>query len=147
MEPIEAAIQDLSSQEAPNIKATAKKWNVDRTTLSRRWRGVTGSRAEANENLQLLNNQQEEALLKEINRLSERGTPPTPDMVRRFAAFMAGSEPSQNWTSGFIKRHNDRVHSLYLKGFDLSRKKAENWCELRKYFDLVCTPPQSIFNF
>jgi len=96
MEPIEAAIEDLSSQEPPNIAATARKWKVDRTTLSRRWRGVTGSKAEANENLQLLNHQQEETLVNEINWLSERGTPPTPDMVRRFATLISSSEPSKN---------------------------------------------------
>jgi hypothetical protein len=39
---IEAAIIDLKSQERINYYATAKKWNLDRTTLARRHRGETG---------------------------------------------------------------------------------------------------------
>jgi hypothetical protein len=41
---IELAIADLESQESLNYTVTAKKWNIDRSTLSRRHRGVTGSK-------------------------------------------------------------------------------------------------------
>jgi hypothetical protein len=36
---IQAAIADLESQERVNYAATAKKWNLDGTTLARRHRG------------------------------------------------------------------------------------------------------------
>jgi hypothetical protein len=39
---IKAAIANLESQEAINYAATTKKWNIDRSTLSRRFRGKTG---------------------------------------------------------------------------------------------------------
>jgi hypothetical protein len=41
---IEEALDDLRSQEKPNVLQTAKKHKVDRTTLSRRWNNVTGSK-------------------------------------------------------------------------------------------------------
>jgi hypothetical protein len=41
---IELAIADLESEESLNYAGIAKKWNVDRSTLSRRHRSVTGSK-------------------------------------------------------------------------------------------------------
>ena len=38
-EAIEQAIDDLKSQEAPNIDATARKWGVVESTLRRRYKG------------------------------------------------------------------------------------------------------------
>src|SRR3954454_18769720 len=45
---IEAAIADLESQIPINYAATAKKWGLERSTLSRRHRGETGSNRDAN---------------------------------------------------------------------------------------------------
>jgi hypothetical protein len=44
---IEDAINDLNSQAKPNITATAKKYGCNRSTLSKRYRGVTGSKEAA----------------------------------------------------------------------------------------------------
>ena len=44
---IELAITDRDSQIHPNYKATAEKWKIDRSTLSRRHRGVTTTRETA----------------------------------------------------------------------------------------------------
>ena len=41
---IELAIADLESQDRPNYASTAKKYHFNRSTLSRRYRGVTGTR-------------------------------------------------------------------------------------------------------
>ena len=68
MSAIELAINDLNSQEKPNIQETANRYGVKRSTLSRRWRGKTGSKADGIENKSLLNKQQEQALINEINR-------------------------------------------------------------------------------
>ena len=48
---IDEAIADLETQDRPNIAATAKKYRVDRTTLSRRFRGKTGTIQEANSSI------------------------------------------------------------------------------------------------
>lgn len=41
MHPIEAAIESLRAQEVPNIALTARNFNVNRSTLSRRWNKVS----------------------------------------------------------------------------------------------------------
>ena len=58
-------------------------------------------------------------------------------MVHNFAAEMSGKEPGIHWVHRFQKRHRDELVSVYLKGFDLARKKADNWLEYKKYFELV----------
>ena len=90
---IKLAIDDLNSQEAPKIKETAIKYGVKPSTLSRRWRGKTVSREDYRENKSLLNNEQQKALITEINRLSAFGTPPTVAMVRVFSFNLAGIWP------------------------------------------------------
>jgi hypothetical protein len=140
MEAIELALEDLKLQEVPLIAETAKKWGVDRSTLSRRFNGKTVSRRAYRENKSLLNNHQTKTLINEINRLSALGTPPTVAMVRRFASNLAGIWPGNHWVERFEQSHKDEIASVYLKGFDIARKKSDSWIELQKYFDLVFKP-------
>jgi transposase-like protein len=85
MDPIQAAIDEIESQE-PGEKFTyteiATKYGVDRSTLSRRHRGVTASRAATADNQQKLNPQQEQELVRYIKGLTERHIPPTREMIR-----------------------------------------------------------------
>ena len=46
MDSIEAALAALDLQLKPNYTQTANEYGVDRTTLSRRHRNITGSRAD-----------------------------------------------------------------------------------------------------
>ena len=74
-----AAIADLDSQERVNYSATAKRWNLERTTLARRFRGETVLNREVNSYArQQLIDIQENTLIGYINKLSDRGLPPTP---------------------------------------------------------------------
>jgi hypothetical protein len=76
---IELAVADLESQEFLNYVQTAKKWNIHRSTLSRRHRGVTGSKDDQySYAVQAFINVQEDVLVRYINDLSIRGLPPTP---------------------------------------------------------------------
>ena len=76
---IEAAIADLESQKAPNYAATARKFYIDRKTLTRRYEGKTVSNSEAHSrNQKLLTNAQETVLIKHIRKLSNRGIYYTP---------------------------------------------------------------------
>ena len=43
MQAIDKALKDLASQESPNYGATVKKYSIDRTTLSKRHRGLARS--------------------------------------------------------------------------------------------------------
>ena len=80
---ISAAIADLKTQAKPNYDATAKKHDIDRNTLRRRFEGKTASRAIAQlESQGLLNNALERVLIERINTFSVRGLPLTPAIVR-----------------------------------------------------------------
>ena len=54
MDAIEAALEDLKLQDTKNISAVAKIHRVDRSTLSRRWNGVTNPAKVYHESRQLL---------------------------------------------------------------------------------------------
>jgi AraC-like DNA-binding protein len=76
---IEKALDLLNRELLPNFESMALRAGLTRSTLSRRFRGVTTSRAEVNsEYRQCLIIAQEEALIKQINKLLIRNMPPTP---------------------------------------------------------------------
>ena len=138
MKDIDAALAALKLSDRPNYTATAKKFKCDPTTLARRHKGVQLPRAEAAlQHQNLLSKQQEKDLISYINKLTVRGCPPTPAMVRNFAHDISKKWPGKNWVCNFRKRHSDDLLSKYLKGFDLSRKKADNYDRYKDYFDLV----------
>jgi hypothetical protein len=71
---IELAVADLESQESLNYAQTAKKWDIDRFTLSRRHRGITGSKDDQySYAVKVFTNEQENVLVRYINDLSARG--------------------------------------------------------------------------
>jgi Tc5 transposase DNA-binding domain len=103
---IEAAIADLESQDHQNIAATAKKWGVARETLSKRFRGETVSNQEANSYARRqLTDTQEKTLIQYINKLSNQGLPPTPQIVKNLAEEITNAKLGPNWVSRFCKRH------------------------------------------
>jgi hypothetical protein len=70
---IELAIADLESQECQNYAATARKWNIERTTLSRRHKDVTDSKEDQYSYIvKILTNVQEDVLIRYINDLNIR---------------------------------------------------------------------------
>ena len=94
---IDSALAELASQSKPNYTATAKKWSVERTTLAKRHKGQTVSKQAANAQFrQRLNATQEEVLIGYINKLTDRGMPPTSRIVRNLAEEMVGSVVAKN---------------------------------------------------
>jgi phage protein D len=92
MSPIEKAMEDLESREegaSSSYREVAKKYGVDRTTLSRRHQRITRSNADQGEAQQLLHLQQELELVRYIERCTRRGLPPTQEMVQNFASAVA----------------------------------------------------------
>lgn len=137
---IEAALTALKSQNPPNYNATAKEYGVNRTTLSRRHRGITGSTRELHDSISILTKQQEKTLVEYINKLTNRGLPPTTSMVLNFAADIGKHRPNRCWVARFVKRHSNELQSGFLSGFDLSRKKADNYYQYSLFFEQVCNP-------
>ncbi|KAF1942407.1 hypothetical protein EJ02DRAFT_375677, partial [Clathrospora elynae] len=87
-----AAIKSLDEGEQFTYQAIADIYGVSRTTLSRRHRQVQGSREEQPINLQLLGPHQEAELVKYIVGLTERGLPPTREMIQNFARGVVKKE-------------------------------------------------------
>jgi len=137
MTPIEAALAAIASEEDPNYAAVAEKYGCDRSTLSRRHRGITGSKTDARSSKSLLSMQQQKDLVNYINRLTARGLPPTHSMVANFAQDICHKSPGKNWVTRFIRSNRDELSSGYLTGQDLSRKKADNIYQYKLYFELV----------
>jgi len=94
---IAAAIADLKSQVFTDITAAAEEWDVKRTTLSKRFRGKTGSREDANSYVrQRLTATQEKTLIEYINKLDDRGFHPTPQILKNIAQSIARTKLSPN---------------------------------------------------
>ena len=153
MDQIERAMADLRLQDKPNIQATANKFNIDRTTLSRHWRGVQRSKEDGYDSQRLIDTAQSQALIKYINDLTERGLPPTNHMVRTFASHIAGRLPGPHWTSRWVKAHNGQLKSAYLCTIDSTRKKADSALYYSLYFELLARKiaeyniqPQNMYN-
>ena len=135
---IEAAITDLESQDRQNIAATAKKYNVKRTTLSSRFKGERGTIEDANSYVQQrLTQTQEESLITYVNKLNDRGFPPTPQILKNIAESIAYTTLGPNWVARFCKRHHTRLVSLYLRIIDYKRKIVDNSRYFQYFFDLI----------
>jgi hypothetical protein len=135
---IPEALADLESQEKPNVSATAKKYDVTRKTLENRWKGNSGPMEEAiSTHRQCLTNSQEKALIKLINKLTDRGMPPTSAVVRNLAEEIRGCPVGKNWTASFVQRHRDKLKSLYLKSIDNKRVKSEYPPAYELFYKLV----------
>ncbi len=137
---IEAALAALRSQNHCNYSATAKEYGVNRTTLSRRHRGITGSMREQYDSISILTKQREKTLVEYINKLTNRGFPPTTSMVLNFAADISKHRPNRCWVTRFVKRHSNELQSGFLSGFDLSRKKADNYYQYSLFFEQAYNP-------
>jgi AraC-like DNA-binding protein len=81
MAPIDDDIAFLRASNDPNIAAVVRRFNINRSTLSKRFRGKTGSLAGRIEGRRLLTNKQEQGLVKQKQRLYEWRLPPAPAMV------------------------------------------------------------------
>jgi hypothetical protein len=137
---IQAAIEDLDSQKRVNYSATAKKWNLERTTLAKRHRGETRPNQEANSyGRQRLTDVQEQTLVRYINKLSDRGLPPTPQIVTNLAEEIAHVTLGKNWVARFCDRHRDQLTSVYLRTIDHKRKLADNSYHFQHFYEHVRT--------
>ena len=153
MDPIEAALESLRLSDTKNISAAATEFNVERSTLSRRYNGTTHAASVKHQNQQFLNPEQERQLVKYINSPTERGILPTPLMVRNFAKDIASELPGRNWTGRFCLRHQDSLTCRHLKNIDIQRSKADNSKSYQLFYSLLQEKlqqhrvlPQNIYN-
>ncbi len=137
MTSIETALADLALQKSFNYTATAKKFNINRSTLSRRHRGIIVFVKKSKQTTSILSNQQEKELIRYINKLIERDISSFNVMIRVFAYKISEKQSGKNWSYEFVQRHSDILQSKFLQEADLERKKADNAYQYQLYFDLV----------
>jgi hypothetical protein len=92
IEAVLAVIKSLKPGEKLVYAQIARNYSVEPTTLARRHKGASTSLNTRFENQQALHPQQELELLRYIERLTERGLPPTRAMIRNFASQIAKRE-------------------------------------------------------
>ncbi|KAF1980022.1 hypothetical protein BU23DRAFT_585877 [Bimuria novae-zelandiae CBS 107.79] len=139
MDPIQAAIDEIESREPGedfSYIEIATRYGVNRSTLSRRHRGVTTTRAANTINQRKLNPQQEQELVRYIKRLTERHIPPTREMIQNFASTIAKEPVSESWVTRFINQHSIHLISQWTVGMDSNRHKANLVDKYRLYFNL-----------
>lgn len=135
---LELALAELRSQDKQNYRATAKKYHINQSTLRRRFLGLTTSSAAASSLYrQRLSAVQEGVLIEQINHLTDRGIPPTSQMVKNMAEAMIGDSVGKNWTGEFVRRHKTELKSTYLSNIDKQRTKAEYPPSFEYFYQLV----------
>ncbi|KAF1971129.1 hypothetical protein BU23DRAFT_590765 [Bimuria novae-zelandiae CBS 107.79] len=130
MAPIDKAIKDLKSrgsEEQFTLKEVAEKHGVDRSTLGRRWRGVTGPRDARHASRQALNPQQELELVRYITKLNKQGLPPIREIIRNFLLKV----------TRFINRHEIYLILKWTTAMDRTRHLANSKLKYRLYFELL----------
>jgi hypothetical protein len=135
---VEKAVSAIKRGEFRDYSKAAARYGCDRTAVSKRIRGLTKTRQEANSFFrQCLTNTQEEVLIDRINYLTDRGLPPTSSIVKNLAEEIRGEPVGKNWVGDFIRRKGDRLCSLYLRNIDNLRVSSEYGPMFKLFFELV----------
>ena len=124
---IASALAELKSQKRINYAEIARKWKLTDTTLRRRFIGKTTSIQEAN--------------TESRQKLTERGIPPTPQILKNIVEEISKTKLGPNWVACFYKWHSYHLTSMYLHVIDYKHKVADN-SYFRKFFDLVSIIPK-----
>ena len=132
------AVLVIRSGEFKDYSNAAKKFHCSHTAVMRRIKGLTKTRQEANSFYhQCLTTDEEEILISRINKLTDRGLPPTSQIVRNLAEEIRREPVGKNWTGQFVKRHKLRLKSAYLRNIDNVRFSAEYAPMFILFFQLV----------
>ena len=135
MEEALAELDALDSDEDFCYAEIAKKHGVARSTLSRKHRGVSGSRAEAGLARRNLQPEHEAELVKYIEELTERKLPPTREMVQNYTSDIAGHPVSESWVTRFLHQHQDELTSQWSTSMDRKRHTADSGDKYKVYFE------------
>jgi hypothetical protein len=136
---IDKAVAAIQRGEFTHYADAAREFKCDRSAVSRRIRGLTKSKKEANSFWhQCLTIEQEECLIHRINTLTDRGMPPTSHIVKNLAEEIKGGPLGKNWVGQFVKRYSIRLKSLYLRNIDNLYTSAKYAPIFQLFFSVVC---------
>ena len=132
------AIADLKLQNKSNILATAKKYNVVESIFRRRWKDQSVFHEKTSDiHKQRLSSIEEEALITQINQLTNRELSSINRIVRNLAEEMIQSSMKKNWTRNFCRRHENKLKSIYLRNIDSKRMKIEYVSLFQRFYQLI----------
>ena len=94
---ISKAVAVLRAGKSTDYSKAAAYYGVDRTSVSKRVRGLTKTKKEAASFYhQCLTNEQEEVLIVYVNSLTDRGMPPTNHIVKNLAEEVKRKKVGKN---------------------------------------------------
>lgn len=128
----------IDSPRQPDHDDIAEFYGLHRTTEWRHETGRTRPRDQfISESSRLLSDAQEEEVLAWIEKMTLRGMPPTPAMLRGTIECIVGRPLGEKWISRFCQRHAARITSVYLRNIDNLRHAADNSAHFEHFFKLV----------
>jgi hypothetical protein len=140
MDCIDEAIADLKSRDPGDdycITTIARYYGVEHSRLSKRWRGVTCSKADEYAAQQALMPQQEYELVLYIEHLTSNGLPPTRPMVQNFASTIAKTRVSEAWVMRSIHRNETDLTTRWSTGMDAVHHAADSGLKYKLYYGLL----------
>jgi hypothetical protein len=132
-----AAIKCLGPGEHSSYHKVAKEFNIQHSTLRRRYQGLCALRAGEAQNRQKLSPQQELQLVQYIEDSTEQGLPPTRAMIQNFGGDVAGKACSDAWVFRFLLRNKYLLTSRWTSGMDCNCHKADSKDKYEAYLDLL----------
>jgi len=143
---IQSALNALrrQSKKTRNIAATARKYGVERTTLSDRFHNKTKARTESKR--RRLSAAEERAVIDWIAKLSYRGFAPNSGLIRQIASRINGQQVGEKWVPRFCQRYPNELEHLQAKRIDKSRIRAATEGDIRGWLDNVNLLDNSIDN-
>ena len=120
MTSIETILADLKLPELLDLDSYAESKKIHRTMV---WRYANGRIKSDDPNVphnnSLLSQQEEHQIIQWIERFTDLGIPPIPQMIFCKALRLASRLPGKNWVSRFIARYPE-IDSGYLKGHKIA---------------------------
>jgi hypothetical protein len=156
MAPIDKALKDLKSRaytgQIPYTQV-ALKHGVVASTLRRRHLAETQPRSLQNVQQQLLTPEQEQELVRWIDKETQGHQPPGRFLVKHKASLLAGKPVGVNWVYRFLHRHEDDLVFKNAAPIDRLRHKANSYLKYQSYFTYLESklkeyqvPPDQTYN-
>jgi hypothetical protein len=134
------AEQSYKQGKSRSVKAASESYDVPRTTLRERMKGIEPKRGSIAKN-RLLTPTEEETLVQWILSMDRRGMPPRIAALRQMAGLLLSqrgqtASVGENWPRKFINRQ-DAIKSKYNRKYDYQRAQCEDPELIRAWFQRV----------
>jgi hypothetical protein len=133
------ACQAIRESPRLSIRAAAKIYSVNRSTLGMRLKGIT-ARRDTTPNSRKLTNLEESTIIEHVLDLDSRSFPPrlcgVEDMANRLLADRDAPPVGSRWAANFVKRHKE-LTTRFTRRYDYQRALCEDPRLIEGWFELV----------